>query len=189
MSLGVTLIRARRFVDDRGWFEEVWSAARLAALGVSDDFVQDNLSLSLAAGTVRGLHFQRPPQAQAKLVRCVTGAIHDVVVDLRDGSPTFGQALSVRLDADAGDQLYVPVGFAHGFMTLTPDTRVAYRVSTPYAPQAEGGLAWNDPALGLDWPQAVGTVLSDRDRAWPALADVGAPFAYDGRPLAVETVA
>ena len=187
MSLGVTLIRARRFVDDRGWFEEVWSAARLAALGVSDDFVQDNLSLSLAAGTVRGLHFQRPPQAQAKLVRCVTGAVQDVVVDLRDGSPTLGQALMIRLDAETGDQLYVPTGFAHGFITLSADTRVAYKVSTPYAPQAEGGLAWNDPALGLDGFQVEGAVLSDRDRAWPPLAQVGAPFAYDGRPMALET--
>jgi dTDP-4-dehydrorhamnose 3,5-epimerase len=187
MSLGVTLIRARRFADDRGWFEESFSAARLAALGLDHGFVQDNLSLSSASGTVRGLHFQRPPHAQAKLVRCVTGAVQDAVVDLRDGSPTFGRALTVRLDAETGDQLYVPVGFAHGFVTLKPDTRVAYKVSTPYAPQAEGGLAWDDPALALDGFQVDGAILSDRDRTWPALAQVGAPFAYDGRPMALET--
>lgn len=188
MSLGVTLIRARRFGDGRGWFEESFSTARLAALGLDHGFVQDNLSLSAAPGTVRGLHFQRSPQAQAKLVGCVTGAVHDVVVDLRAGSPTFGRALSVTLDAEAGDHLYVPVGFAHGFMTLKPDTRVAYKVSAPYAPDAEGGLRWDDPALALDWPSVGGPVLSDRDCAWPSLDAVGAPFAYDGRPMALETV-
>lgn len=187
MSLGVTLIRARRFADGRGWFEESFSAARLVALGLDHDFVQDNLSLSMSPGTVRGLHFQRPPHAQAKLVRCVTGAVDDVVVDLRDGSPTFGQALVIRLDAEAGDQLYVPVGFAHGFITLTADARVAYKVSAPYAPQAEDGLAWTDPALGLDKLQVAGAILSDRDRAWSPLAQIGAPFAYDGRPMALET--
>lgn len=188
MSLGVTLIRARRFADDRGWFEEVFSAARMAALGLDHDFVQDNLSLSATAGTVRGLHFQRPPHAQAKLVRCVTGAIHDVIVDLRDGSPTFGQSLSVSLDGETGDQLYVPAGFAHGFMTLRPDTRVAYKVSAPYAPDAEGGLRWDDPALNLHWPSVGEAVLSDRDRVWLSLAEVGAPFGYDGRPMALETL-
>lgn len=188
MALGVTLIRARRFADDRGWFEETWSEGRMAALGLDHGFVQDNLSLSRAPGTVRGLHFQRPPHAQAKLVRCVTGAIHDVVTDLRDGSPTFGRSLGVTLEAGTGDQLYVPVGFAHGFITLTPDTRVAYRVSAPYAPEAEGGLRWDDPALGIDWPEVGAVVLSDRDRAWPSLDQVGAPFAYDGRPMALEIV-
>lgn len=188
MSLGVTLIRARRFADDRGWFEESFSAVRFAALGLDHDFVQDNLSLSTAPGTLRGLHFQRPPHAQAKLVRCVTGAVHDVVVDLRDGSPTFGRGLSVTLDAGTGDQLYVPAGFAHGFMTLTPDTRIAYKVSAPWAPEAEGGLRWDDPALDLQWPSMGRPTLSDRDRDWPNLADVGAPFAYGGRPMALETV-
>lgn len=188
MSWGVTLIRARRFADARGWFEEAWSADRLAALGLDHGFVQDNLSLSHAPGTVRGLHFQRPPHAQAKLVRCITGAVFDVVVDLRAGSPTFGRALTVTLDAEAGDQLYVPVGFAHGFMTQKPETRVAYRVSAPYAPAAEGGLAWDDPALGVDWPDAGPPVLSDRDTIWPRLADADAPFAYDGVPMALMVV-
>ena len=188
MSLGLTLIRARRFADDRGWFEESFSAARLATLGLDHDFVQDNLSLSAAAGTVRGLHFQRPPHAQAKLVRCITGAIHDVVIDLRQGSPTFGKSLSVTLDAETGDQLYVPVGFAHGFLTLTPETRVAYKVSAPYAAQAEGGLRWDDPALNTNWPTADRPILSDRDRLWPSLAEIDAPFGYDGRPMALEIV-
>lgn len=188
MSLGLTLIRARRFADARGWFEESFSAARMAALGLDHDFVQDNLSLSVAPGTVRGLHFQRPPHAQAKLVRCVTGAVQDVVVDLRHNSPTFGRALSVTLDAETGDQLYVPVGYAHGFMTLKPDTRVAYKVSTPWVPAAEGGLRWDDPALCLQWPAPGEPILSDRDRAWPSLADVGAAFACDGRPMALETL-
>lgn len=186
MTLGLTLIRVRRFADARGWFEETYSDERMAQLGLDHGFVQDNLSLSLAAGTLRGLHFQRPPLAQAKLVRCVTGAIRDVVVDLRDGSPTYGQGLAVDLDAETADQLYVPVGYAHGFITLRPDTRVAYKVSAPYAPQAEGGLCWNDPALKLDWPMTGEPVLSERDAAWPSLAGVGAPFAYDGRPMTLE---
>ena len=185
MSPGVTLIRARRFSDGRGWFEETFSDARMAALGLDHGFVQDNLSLSVTPGTVRGLHFQRPPHAQAKLVRCVTGAIHDVVIDLREGSPTFGRGLSMRLDAETGDQLYVPVGFAHGFMTLQADTRVAYKVSAPYAPDAEGGLRWDDPALDLDWPMET-PILSDRDGRWPSLGDVGASFTYDGRPMTLE---
>lgn len=186
MTLGVTLIRARRFADDRGWFEESYSVNRMAALGLGHPFVQDNLSFSAVSGTVRGLHFQSRPHAQAKLIRCVTGAIHDVVVDLRDGSPTFGQALSVRLEAESGDQLYVPEGFAHGFMTLQPDTRVAYKVSAPYAPEAEGGLRWDEPRPGTDWPSPGPVTLSDRDRGWPPLAGVGAPFAYNGRPMALE---
>ncbi|MBX3478339.1 MAG: dTDP-4-dehydrorhamnose 3,5-epimerase [Brevundimonas sp.] len=188
MGLGLTLIRARRHADDRGWFQETYSPARLRALGLDHDFIQDNESLSRRAGTVRGLHFQRPPQAQAKLVRCLAGAIFDVAVDLRRGSPTFGRAVSATLEGASGDQLYVPVGFAHGFMTLTPDAVVAYKVSAPYAPDSEGGLAWDDPALALDWPEAGESVLSDRDRQWPRLSGIAPPFDYDGRPMALEIV-
>ena len=173
----VILIRTPRFGDERGWFQEVWSRQRMAAFGLDYDFVQDNQSLSAKQGVVRGLHFQRPPVSQAKLVRCVRGAILDVVVDLRRGAPTYGQHYAVRLDDLSGEQLLVPPHFAHGFMTLMPDTEVAYKVTAPYAPDHEGGLAWDDAALGIDWPMSPDQVqLSERDRLWPALVDLDSPF-------------
>lgn len=183
MSAGPTLIAARRFEDARGWFTETWSAARLAAAGIDCAFVQDNQSFSVRAGTVRGLHFQGPPRAQAKLVRCLRGAIRDYVVDIRKGSPTFGRALSVTLDAAEGASLFVPTGVAHGFVTLADETEVAYKVSDVHAPALEGGLAWDDPALGLDWPVGGAAILSDRDRAWPGLDALDSPFEYDGVPF------
>ena len=156
---------------------ETYSEAALAAVGIHDRFVQDNQSFSAFAGTIRGLHFQRPPHAQAKLVRCVRGAILDVAVDLRVGAPTFGQAHAVELSADSGDQLFIPPGFAHGFVTLTPGAEVAYKVSAPHAPGHEGGLAWDDPDLRLDWPvQAHAAILTPRDRAWPKLKALDSPF-------------
>lgn len=181
MQPDVVLIRTPRFSDERGWFQEVWSRQRMAAFGLDYDFVQDNQSLSVTAGVVRGLHFQRPPMAQAKLVRCVRGAILDVVVDLRRGTPTYGQAYSVRLDDQSGEQLLVPPHFAHGFMTLMPDTEVAYKVTSPYAPDLEGGLAWDDPALKINWPLPQDQVqLSERDRLWPSLAAFESPFTGQG---------
>lgn len=172
---GVLLVEPRRFEDTRGWFMETWSevATREAFGGVR--FVQDNQSLSRAVGTVRGLHFQLPPHAQAKLVRVVRGAILDVAVDIRAGSATFGQHVAVELSAANARQLFVPPGFAHGFITREPDTEVAYKVSDIYAPACEGGLLWNDPALGIDWgPEAASAVVAERDRSWPALADLAA---------------
>lgn len=181
----VALLRARRHDDPRGWFMQTWSEAAMKAVGVEARFVQDNQSFSALAGTVRGLHFQRPPHAQAKLVRCVRGAVLDYVVDLRRGSPTWGGWVSARLTAQGGEQLFVPVGFAHGFVTLEDETEVAYKVTAPYAPDCEAGLAWDDPALGLDWPlPTAGAILSDRDRAWPRLDQIDPPFAPGGPPLA-----
>jgi dTDP-4-dehydrorhamnose 3,5-epimerase len=167
----VKLIRPRRFEDPRGSFSETWSRAAWAAAGIDLDFVQDNQSLSRAAGTVRGLHLQRPPQAQAKLVRVLQGAIFDVVVDIRPESPRFRRFCAVELSAAGGTQLFVPAeGFAHGFCTLVPDSVVFYKVSAPYAPRQERGILWNDPALAIPWPVAAdAAVLSDKDRAAPTL--------------------
>lgn len=154
--------------------------------GVRHDFLQENMSSSAATGTVRGLHFQKPPHGQAKLVSCLRGRILDCVVDLRRGAATFGQSLTVEL-TDAGEQLYVPVGYAHGFVTLEPDTLVSYRVSALYDPASEGGVAWNDPALAIDWPLPVGgPVVSDKDALLGPLADLDSPFADDGAgPMAL----
>ena len=180
MSGEVILLRTPRYGDARGWFSETWSRARFAAAGIDCDFVQDNQSWSEAQGVVRGLHFQRPPYAQAKLVRCLRGAILDVVVDLRAGAPSFGRAHAVELTAESGDQLFVPPFFAHGFVTLRPGTEVAYKVSAPYAPAHEAGLAWDDPDLEISWPvTADQAILADRDRAWPRLRDLDTPFRGD----------
>lgn len=180
MTGDVILVRTSRHGDDRGWFSETWSRARFSAAGIECDFVQDNHSRSEAAGVVRGLHFQRPPYAQAKLVRCVRGAILDVVVDLRAGSPTFGMHHALELSAQSGDQLFVPPCFAHGFVTLQPGTEVIYKVSAPYAPSHEAGLAWDDPDLNIGWPVAADeAVLTDRDLRWPRLRDLETPFSGD----------
>jgi dTDP-4-dehydrorhamnose 3,5-epimerase len=179
------LIPTRRFVDERGWFAETYHAARFAALGVDVVFRQDNHARSEAAGALRGLHFQRPPHAQAKLVRCVRGRIWDVAVDVRKGSPTYGAWAAAELSADNGLQLFVPAGYAHGYLTLEPATEVEYKVSDVYAPDCEGGIAWDDPTLALPWPlDGAQPQLSPKDGALPAFADFDSPFAYDGRPLA-----
>lgn len=167
----------QRFGDDRGWFSETFRADILAQAGIDHPFLQDNQSFSAQTGTVRGLHFQLEPAGQAKLVRVLAGAILDVAVDLRRTSPTYGQHVAVRLDAEGGEQLYVPVGFAHGFCTLESDTMIAYKVSSYYSREHDRSLSWNDPALAIDWPVAAGdAVLSDKDRAAPSLADLGAVF-------------
>lgn len=167
---------------------ETYSEAALAAVGVHDRFVQDNQSFSAFEGTVRGLHFQRPPHAQAKLVRCVRGAILDYAVDLRRGSPTYGQHVSATLTAEGGEQLYVPVGYGHAFVTLGPDVEVAYKVTDVYAPDCDGGVLWNDTTIGIDWPlPASGPVLSDKDGKLPTLAEFDSPFEYDGTPMAALT--
>jgi dTDP-4-dehydrorhamnose 3,5-epimerase len=178
------LIRTRRFGDDRGWFTESYNAARFAEAGIGEHFVQDNHSYSARKGTLRGLHFQADPHAQAKLVRCTAGAIWDVAVDIRVGSPSFGRWVGARLGAEGGEQLFIPVGFAHGFVTLTEDVQVQYKASGLYAPHAEGAVRWDDPQVAIDWPlDGLEPALSDKDAAAPSLADLTARFAYDGEPL------
>jgi dTDP-4-dehydrorhamnose 3,5-epimerase len=168
----VKLVTPKRFGDARGWFAEVYKQSAFEAAGLVVSFVQDNHSMSAQVGTVRGLHFQLPPFAQAKLVRVVRGRILDVAVDVRRSSPTFGQHVAVELSADAGQALFIPVGFAHGFCTLAPDTEVEYKVSAPYAPTHDHGLAWDDPALSIAWPvSGKAAVLSDKDLRHPRLAD------------------
>lgn len=177
---GPLLLTPPRFGDGRGFFSEVYSAAKLAELGIRDAFVQDNHSVSERAGTIRGLHFQVPPAAQGKLVRVGRGRILDVAVDLRVGSPTFGQHAAVELSAEAWTQLWVPAGFAHGFATLEDHTEVLYKCTAGYEPSAEGGLAFDDPALGIDWGvDLADAVTSDRDQRWPTLAEVQSPFAVE----------
>ncbi|MDR4305425.1 dTDP-4-dehydrorhamnose 3,5-epimerase [Chelatococcus sambhunathii] len=167
----VVEIRPRRFADDRGWFAETFKRSAFEAEGLDPDFVQDNRSLSRAAGTVRGLHFQLPPFAQAKLVSVARGAILDVAVDIRRSSQTFGRHVAARLDAENGALLYVPEGFAHGFCTLEPDTEVIYRVSRPYSAAHERAVFWADPALAIDWPvEVANAVVSEKDAEAPKLA-------------------
>ena len=179
----------KRFLDERGWFSETFSARVFSWHVPAVTFVQDNRSLSRNAGTVRGLHFQSPPHAQAKLISCPRGAIFDVAVDLRVGSPTFGQHCSIELSAENGRQIFIPVGFAHGLMTLTPDTEVEYKVSDFYAPASEHGLAHNDPALEIAWPTTGrDTHLSPKDAILPSLAQLASPFAYDGIPMTLTEV-
>ncbi|WP_297976671.1 dTDP-4-dehydrorhamnose 3,5-epimerase [uncultured Amaricoccus sp.] len=175
----VKLLSPRRFGDHRGYFCETWSAPRMAAAGLDVAFVQDNESLSAQVGTLRGLHFQAPPFAQAKLVRVARGAIRDVAVDVRRGSPTFGRWVAEELSAASAAQLLVPRGFLHGFVTLVPDTLVLYKVDNPYDAASDGGVAWNDPDLGVDWGwPADAVVLSDKDRAQPAFRAWESPFEY-----------
>jgi len=167
----------KRHGDDRGWFSEVFRVDQLAEGGIRDAFVQDNQSFSAPRGTIRGLHFQTPPAAQAKLVRVLAGAILDVAVDIRRDSPSFGRHVAVRLDAAGGEQLYIPAGFAHGFCTLEPDTMVAYKVDAYYSPANDRSLLWNDPEIGIAWPVSEAeAILSGKDRAAPRLADLGQAF-------------
>jgi len=173
----VKIITPVRHADERGFFCEAYNQADFAAAGIDIPFVQDNHSLSVPQGTVRGLHFQTPPFAQAKLVRVLRGAIIDVAVDLRRASPTFGQHVSAVLSAAEGNQILVPVGFAHGFATLEPNTEILYKVSAPYSREHDKGLLWNDPALNIAWPVGPeAAVLSAKDRAQPGLSQIGNPF-------------
>lgn len=185
MNGHVFLIHPKRFGDSRGWFTEVYSEKRFAEVGINCRFVQDNHSLSVPAGTLRGLHFQTPPFAQAKLVRCIAGSVFDVAVDLRKGSPTYGQWVGAELSAENGDQLFIPIGFGHGFVTLTDNTQVTYKVSKFYAPAHDGGIRWNDGEIGIDWrlPSGVAPTLSAKDERQPMLAEFDSPFQYDGTPM------
>ena len=163
---------------------QTYSEAAASAAGIDVRFVQDNQSFSAKRNTVRGLHCQRPPYAQAKLVRCVRGSIMDYAVDVRRGSPSYGLYVAAKLTAEGGEQLFVPVGFAHGFITLEADVEIAYKVSAIYAPDFDDGIVWNDPTIGIDWgvPES-GIVLSDKDRSLSTLAEFDSPFEYDGQPL------
>lgn len=173
----VKLVTPKFFRDERGFFVETYRADKFVAAGVDVTFVQDNHSLSVEAGTIRGLHFQTPPRAQDKLVRCTRGAILDIAVDIRRGSPTFGQHVAVELSAANGHQLFVPKGFAHGFCTLEPNTEVVYKVSDYYAPECDRGLAWDDPALAIAWPVAdTSAILSGKDRTHPRLSELPPAF-------------
>lgn len=168
---GMSIVHTSRFEDARGHFSETYSADAFRNAGIDTVFVQDNQSLSVAAGTLRGLHFQRPPYAQAKLVRVLRGRIWDVGVDIRRESPTFRQWFGIELSADNNTQLYIPEGFAHGFVTLEPNCEVSYKVSAPYSSGHDAGLAWDDPALAIEWPCPYASLtMSDKDRAQPSLS-------------------
>lgn len=176
---GVLLLKPARFGDARGFFSESWNRKTLAEHGVELDFVQDNHSLSEAIGTVRGLHFQAPPHAQDKLVRCGQGALFDVAVDIRRGSPTYGQWVGYDLTAENGLQLLVPKGFLHGFVTRAPNTEIIYKCTDYYAPDCDGAVRFDDPEIGIDWGIGGAAVLSDKDAKAPLLADVDSPFTYE----------
>jgi dTDP-4-dehydrorhamnose 3,5-epimerase len=174
---GVFLLKPRKFEDARGFFMETFRASALEEAGVITSFVQDNQSLSRAAGTIRGLHFQTPPAAQAKLVRVLRGSILDVAVDLRRASPTYGKWVGAALSAGNGHSLFVPRGFAHGFCTLEPDTEVAYKCDAYYAPASDAGLHFADPDIAIDWPVAAGqATLSEKDARLPSFAAFDSPF-------------
>jgi dTDP-4-dehydrorhamnose 3,5-epimerase len=177
----VLAITPAKHGDERGFFSEVYRADTLSHLGVDAHFVQDNHAFSGPRGVLRGLHFQLAPSAQGKLVRCPRGSILDVVVDIRVGSPTFGQHVSLELSRANWRQIWVPPGFAHGYVTLEPDCEVAYKVTNYYDPAADRGLAWDDPALGIDWrlPAAELTIAA-KDQRNPVLADLGPAFSYSG---------
>lgn len=173
----VKLITPQRFGDSRGFFSETYNRKKFHDLGIDLDFVQDNHSYSAAKGVLRGLHFQKPPHAQDKLVRCTRGRIYDVAVDIRKGSETFGKHVGAELSAENGVQILVPKGFAHGFVTLEPDCEIQYKVTDFYAPESDASIKWDDPALGIDWkvdPQIV--TLSDKDARAPLLADIDPGF-------------
>jgi dTDP-4-dehydrorhamnose 3,5-epimerase len=178
------IIALKRHVDDRGWFSETFHEQRLQDMGITCRFVQDNKSHSQRPGTLRGLHFQLPPAPQAKLVSVLRGRILDVAVDVRRGSPTYGNHVAIELSAEACYQLYIPEGFAHGYLTLDFDVVVMYKVSSYYAPSLDRGIRWNDPDIAIAWPvEDVDIIISEKDRRLPLLKELFSPFAYDGHPL------
>lgn len=175
----VLILTPARHGDARGYFSESWNRRRMADAGVDIDFVQDNHSLSKAEGTLRGLHYQAPPNAQAKLVRCGRGAFWDVAVDVRRGSPTYGQWVGVELSNENGRQLFIPAGFLHGFVTRAPNTEIIYKCSDYYAPECDGAVRFDDPKIGIDWGIAAkDVILSEKDAAAPLFADANLPFVY-----------
>jgi dTDP-4-dehydrorhamnose 3,5-epimerase len=178
------ILASKRHEDSRGWFSETFRENRLSDVGVNCRFVQENQSYSRRAGTLRGLHLQIPPRAQAKMISVLKGRILDVAVDVRKGSPTYGRHVSTELSASTGQQFYIPVGFAHGFLTLEDDTVVMYKVSDYYSPTHEHGFAWNDPAISFPWPvKAADVIVSEKDAKLPSLREFDSPFPYDGHRL------
>lgn len=178
---GLLEIIPRKIEDERGYFSEVFRLDQFTANAGAADFVQENQSLSVRAGTIRGLHFQTHPFAQGKLVRCLAGSLFDIAVDLRSGSPTFGKSVAVTLDAKQNNYLWVPVGFAHGFCTLEPNSIIGYRVTNYYSPENDLGVAWDDPDIAIDWPDVADPdTLSPKDRRQPALADLPNLFSVEG---------
>jgi dTDP-4-dehydrorhamnose 3,5-epimerase len=177
---GVVVLTPKRIGDDRGWFIETWNANALAKLGIDVGFVQDNHSMSAEVGTVRGLHYQRPPYAQDKLVRCTKGEIFDVAVDVRVGSATYGKWFGVTLNPGNGKQLFVPKGCLHGFATRAPMTEVQYKCSDVYAPDCDGAVRWDDPAIGIDWGMTTAPTLSAKDETAQRFADFVSPFLMEG---------
>ncbi|MDG1290118.1 MAG: dTDP-4-dehydrorhamnose 3,5-epimerase [Lentibacter sp.] len=173
----VLLIEPARFGDNRGFFSESWNKERMAEHGISVDFVQDNHSLSSAVGTMRGLHFQAPPNAQAKLVRCGRGVLFDVAVDIRKGSPTYGQWVGEELSFENGKQLFIPEGFAHGFITRTPDTEIIYKCNAYYAPESDGAILWD--SCGIDWGFNGTPELSAKDANAPSFTSFDSPFTWE----------
>ncbi|QGX96770.1 dTDP-4-dehydrorhamnose 3,5-epimerase (plasmid) [Roseovarius faecimaris] len=175
----VLLVTPARHGDHRGFFSESWNRARMAEAGIDIEFVQDNHSFSLQQGTLRGLHFQSPPHAQDKLVRCGRGRLFDVAVDIRRGSPTYGHWVGEELSFENGKQLLVPKGFLHGFVTLEPETEIIYKCSDYYAPECDGAVRFDDPDIGIDWGlEGAEVVLSAKDEAAPLFADFTSPFTY-----------
>ena len=172
------LIKPNRHGDHRGFFAETYSRKKYLEYGIDVEFVQDNHSISKEVGTLRGLHFQSPPHAQAKLVRCGRGALFDVTVDIRRGSPTYGKWENFELTAENGYQLYVPIGFAHGFMTLEQESEIVYKCSDYYAPETEKSISWKDPDIKICWPKLDKPILSEKDAGAPILEDFESPFIY-----------
>jgi dTDP-4-dehydrorhamnose 3,5-epimerase len=178
--LDVKLLRPVRHIDNRGFFSEAYSKRAYAEIGILNDFVQDNHSLSRHKGVVRGLHFQIPPFAQAKLLRVLRGSIFDVVVDIRRRSPTYGRHIATVLSAEDWNQIFIPAGFAHGFCTLTADTEILYKVDNYYSAAHDRGIRWNDPALDIAWPVTeLEAEMSEKDRKQPFLSDVEESFTYE----------
>lgn len=174
------LITPEKFGDDRGFFSETYNHSAMVEAGLDVTFVQDNQSLSSKKGVLRGLHFQNPPYAQAKLVRCIRGSIWDVAVDIRKGSPTYGKWAAAEISAKNWAQIYVPRGFAHGFVTLEPMTEVIYKVDNQYDGPSDDGLAWDDADLNIDWPDTGSRLLSEKDKKQQAFVDLDSPFEYEG---------
>lgn len=175
---GLVIIEPTVFGDHRGWFMETYSESKFQEAGILLEFVQDNQSFSAAKGTLRGLHYQLNPKAQTKLVRCTKGAIYDVAIDIQKGSPNFGEWFGIELTADNKKQLLIPKGFAHGFMTLTEDVEVQYKVDELYAPECDRGIIWNDPVIGIEWPMDIMPILSAKDEKAPLLKDAENNFKY-----------
>jgi dTDP-4-dehydrorhamnose 3,5-epimerase len=185
----VILFTPKKFVDNRGWFSETYNKFRESKLGIDAAFVQDNRSFSTSKGTIRGIHFQLPPRGQAKLVSCTRGSLTDYVIDLRNGSPTYGNHLEVALNPENGHQLYIPIGFGHAFVTLEDATEISYKVTEYYSAEADSGIRWNCPDLNISWPVSpTEAIVSEKDGALPLLNDFESPFDYTGHPLRLKIV-